>query len=549
MDHARAGDVLSKRYRLLKLVGKGRASAVFEAEDLEDGGRLAVKVMDGDSKRSSVPERPLVFELELAARLDDPRIVLPDRLGVSESGWPYVTMELSPGRTLRSILASEGRLAPPRAVALIAQVLLALEHAHARGVVHRDLNPENVLVEREEGSGAEVVRIIDFEEALLIDHPRKESTDRVGGGIYQAPELVSGRFIDGRVDVYACAVMLYELIAGTPPPRLDAFSLSTPPPRLSELDGSIDAPRALEAAIAHGLEPQPQSRFESAAAFRRALEDAFGPGALARGAAAAPEASGAPRPALLLEVEGTPGLKKVFVVAGSRLALGRNREDLQRGIRNDVVLRVLPCRDRGRDPENFAATVRMSQSQLEVALDEGGASALDRSSRGTQLDGERLPRGRFARLPGSFRLGLGDGALALAGNVAAAGVAVPLAAGISVTAEAAPATAPPRPSAETAGAGGTPGALVVLRRIANAADHWYVLAGGPLVIGKDGAGARVALVDGAFRVAAVGGAAVSLGGTQLAGGGDHALEAGLRVDLGGVGASLKEPDDSDFSAL
>ena len=198
--------------------------------------------------------------------------------GRLEDGRPYYAMEYLLGRTLADIIeASEGPMRPERAVLILRQIAMALEVAHGRGVVHRDLKPENVLVL--EGPAGDLVKVLDFGLAKAADGSMDVTQDGevLGTPHYMAPEQIRGGAVDARTDVYACGVVLYELLTGAMPfdgeGAIDIMlaHVEKPVPHLKEL---VELPVMMEWIAQCCLYKDPDRRFASATVLREELENA-----------------------------------------------------------------------------------------------------------------------------------------------------------------------------------------------------------------------------------------------------------------------------------
>ena len=292
------GATLQNRYRLEAPLGQGAMGVVYRARDQLLDRAVAVKRIAPQLLNDAGRER-FLREARSAARLGHPNIVTLHDAGEAEGG-AFLVMELVEGRTLRELLP----LPPPRVLDVASQLCLALEHAHARGIVHRDLKPENVVV-LEAGSGA-TVKLMDFGLACIQDVSRLTSEGLVVGTLaYLAPEQALGEPIDGRADLYALGVVLYELCTGQTPFRggspqaLLAQHLKAVPVAPHTLAAGI--PPALDALILKLLAKRPDDRFPDAGAVRRALEAvAADPGAAAAWVVPAQVANAPPTPSELI---------------------------------------------------------------------------------------------------------------------------------------------------------------------------------------------------------------------------------------------------------
>lgn len=285
---AQPGAVIDSRYQLLDRIGEGGMCSVWEAQRLEDGGFVAIKLLQPDLEEDSAIVTRFLREAAVAeAGRRSPHI-----LSISESinrpnGSPALVMELLDGADLRDLLNNEGRLEPARAASLLAQVCDAVAELHGQGITHRDLKPENVFVCHDE-FGAEEVKLLDFGIAQFKVSPDEHPASLGDSGTssctphYAAPELLyQCGLADHRIDVYALGVMLYELLTGTRPFRCQGafdtwmeLTFETPkPPR--ELRPEI--PEGLEAVILRAMEKAPEDRFAAVDDFAEALAPFVGP--------------------------------------------------------------------------------------------------------------------------------------------------------------------------------------------------------------------------------------------------------------------------------
>jgi serine/threonine-protein kinase len=206
--------------------------------------------------------------------------------GELDDGVLFMALELIEGRSLEEILDG-APLDPARAVALVRQICTALEAAHGAAIVHRDLKPGNVIVERS-GEGVERARVLDFGMAKVLRGDPSDSLNLLteqnmvfGTPEYMAPEQARGDEVDGRCDVYAAGVILYEMLAGSTPFRAPTpvavmtahlAEAPTPPSLRAPL---VKLSPALEAVVLHALAKNPKERYASANAFAEALERAM----------------------------------------------------------------------------------------------------------------------------------------------------------------------------------------------------------------------------------------------------------------------------------
>jgi protein kinase-like protein len=256
-------------YRIVEQLGRGGTSVVYRAEHVRLGRPAALKLLSPGLGENDFAER-FMRESRLAASLDHPAIVPVFDAG-EEDGLLWIAMACVEGTDLKTLLAEEGSLPPRRALAILGQVAAALDAAHARGLVHRDVKPANILV----GPGDRAF-LSDFGVAKELSSGGHTRTGSFVGTIeYCAPEQIEGSTVDARTDVYALGCVLYEALTGVPPFRR--------PTEVAVLNAHLrEAPPKLE----HGLPPElgrvvqralakaPDERFESCGAFLAAARQA-----------------------------------------------------------------------------------------------------------------------------------------------------------------------------------------------------------------------------------------------------------------------------------
>ena len=206
--------VLGERYELLELIGRGGMAEVYRAYDRSLVRVVAVKLLPPDRRHDDTESLRLQDEARAAAGLSHPNVIAVHDVGVSTHGI-YVVMELLGGRTWRDDLADRGRLPEAEAARVGAAVASALAHAHAHGIVHRDVNPSNIML-LDDGTP----KLMDFGIAKIEDLPGLTETGRVvGTAAYVSPEQARGEWLDGRSDVYSLGCTLYEMLTGAAPFR------------------------------------------------------------------------------------------------------------------------------------------------------------------------------------------------------------------------------------------------------------------------------------------------------------------------------------------
>lgn len=262
--------IVDGRYRALKRLGSGGMAEVWCAEDEVLGRRVALKLLGGRFAEDPEFRERFRREAQSAAGLTHPNIVgIFDR---SEwAGTPYIAMELVDGQTLKEIVQERGPLPPDIAVGLTEQILRGLAYAHRRGIVHRDIKPQNVILDPEGEA-----KVADFGIARAANSEMTQAGAMVGTVQYLSPEQAQGIPVDRRSDLYSAGVVLYELLTGQVPFEGEApISIAlkhvnerpVPPGQLRP-----GIPPALEAVVLRSLEKDPNLRFQSAEEFIAALE-------------------------------------------------------------------------------------------------------------------------------------------------------------------------------------------------------------------------------------------------------------------------------------
>jgi serine/threonine protein kinase len=246
--------------------------AVYEAEQISLGRRVALKVLFDDDEQSLARFKQ---EGRALAQLAHPNIVAVLDFYSEPGEPPVLAMDLLQGESLHALLLRDRALPPERATAIAAQILEALEAAHAQSILHRDIKPSNVFLVRD-ARGREVVKLLDFGIAKVLDGGVVNTTlgTLVGTTSYLAPERLRGEAASVRSDVYSVGICLFEMLAGRKPwrarpgPQLDAEILTQPPLTLSEV--GADVPRGLTRVIERAMASDPMARYASA---RRMVDD------------------------------------------------------------------------------------------------------------------------------------------------------------------------------------------------------------------------------------------------------------------------------------
>ena len=273
--------MLSDRYEVGELIGRGGMASVYRGRDLTLGREVAIKILESDLAADATFRTRFRLEAQAASRMSHPTIVRVYDAGEDTEtdadgntrAVPYIVMELVSGQTLKDIIAA-GPVTIDDAIRYTDGILEALEYSHRAGVVHRDIKPGNVMV-----TSAGQVKVMDFGIARAVSDSSStvaETTAILGTAAYFSPEQAKGEPVDSRADVYSAGVVLYELLTGRPPfrgesPVAVAYQhVSETPLAPSELVETV--PRSLDAVALRALAKDPFQRYQDAASFRAALD-------------------------------------------------------------------------------------------------------------------------------------------------------------------------------------------------------------------------------------------------------------------------------------
>jgi serine/threonine protein kinase len=276
-----AGDVLARKYRLIRPLGQGSMATVWVAENIALEVEIAVKILH----TSLITDPRMVARFRREARataaIGHKNIVQVFDYGVTSQGAPFIVMELLKGQTLAQRIKDRGKLTPIEAVHILARAMKGITVAHAKGVIHRDLKPENIFLAIED-NGAERPKVLDFGVSFMLQdggaHQITQTGVIIGTPAYMPPEAVGeGKKVDARGDIWALGVMLYEIITGELPFEANSYHkiiesiVHEHHIPISARVPTID--KALERIIDKALEKRPEDRHPGVREFFDELND------------------------------------------------------------------------------------------------------------------------------------------------------------------------------------------------------------------------------------------------------------------------------------
>lgn len=284
-DDAMIGTLAAGRYRILKLLGEGGMGQVYLAEHVAIEKRVALKILRAELAGKGEIVTRFQQEAISASRIKHPNVLDVFDFGQLENGRFFLAMEFLEGNDLADELSKRRVLGVSSGIRIALQMCRALAAAHESGVVHRDMKPENVFLQRT-GDGEEIVKIVDFGIAQLRSKDAEATQTKrrltrtgmiFGTPEYMAPEQASGKHADPRSDIYSVGIIMYEMFTGAVPFTGDTFlgvlakHLSDPTPLMHEICPELGISSSLQSVIMHALEKDPGARYQTMFEFAQAI--------------------------------------------------------------------------------------------------------------------------------------------------------------------------------------------------------------------------------------------------------------------------------------
>ncbi|MBI2809318.1 MAG: serine/threonine protein kinase [Candidatus Melainabacteria bacterium] len=276
------GTTLADKYRIESEIGRGGMSVVYKGRHELMDRMVAIKMLQAQLVNDQTSIKRFKQEAKAASCLTHSNVITVYDCDVSPGGQPYLVMDYLVGESLADIIKRENHVEEMRALNIFIQACDALEHAHLKGVLHRDLKSSNIMLVDFEGK-TDVVKVVDFGIAKLMPNSGKQSQNLTqtgeifGSPIYMSPEQCLGSHLDARSDIYSMGAMLYESLMGMPPLMGDTIidtmqmHVSTVPASFADMRHDLNIHPQFEAVVFKALEKKPEDRYASMEQFRDAL--------------------------------------------------------------------------------------------------------------------------------------------------------------------------------------------------------------------------------------------------------------------------------------
>ena len=279
------GRTLNNRYIVKRKIGEGGFGAVFEGMQVATERLVALKVLHPQSVSDATVVARFRREAEACSKLRSPHTVIIYDFDQTEDGVLYLAMELVSGQSLQDIQRAQGVIAPERCLHILAQVAEALGEAHSKGIVHRDMKPENIMVEERDGD--DFVKVLDFGIAKIVSGDANKGApaltaigQTVGTLEFMSPEQLRGKTLDGRSDIYALGMVAYEMLTGELPFKKSKsttdviqYHLQTPPPPPSTLNPEAGVPVQVDELVQRMCAKSRDERHASADDLRQDIDE------------------------------------------------------------------------------------------------------------------------------------------------------------------------------------------------------------------------------------------------------------------------------------
>ena len=277
------GSIVADRYHILRKLGEGGMGQVYLAEHVKMGRKSALKVMNPAMVKDADAISRFNREAANASNINHPNVADVYDFGETPDGIIYLAMEFVDGAPLTKLIEDEGPMSPGRAASIVRQASDALSVAHDLGIVHRDLKPDNIMIARDR-EGNDVVKVVDFGIAKAADNASQKVTKTglvVGTPEYMSPEQLAGDKLDGRSDIYALALVAFNMLTGRLPFPADTVQesmimrLTEAPRKLAEMRPEVAWSSDVQASLDKALQRDLNARYQTATEFGKSLSGAL----------------------------------------------------------------------------------------------------------------------------------------------------------------------------------------------------------------------------------------------------------------------------------
>jgi len=281
------GQILGGSYQILSVLGIGGSSQVYKAKHVFLVRPVAIKVLHATHVGNDEQVKRFLQESRAVSSLHHPNIVSLYDFGLTDDGRPYLVMDYLEGTSLFDLIKADGPIEPMRAVHIFRQVCEALNHAHKKGIVHRDIKPGNIVLLNEEGR-EDVAKLVDFGLAKIMSWASLDSFHHTqqgvvfGSPLYMSPEQCADKMVDIRSDIYSLGASLYQALSGVPPflgenvAELIVKHMHETPPSLFEVTPKGTIPPELNSIVMRALLKEPSERFQSMSEMIEAFDNLSG---------------------------------------------------------------------------------------------------------------------------------------------------------------------------------------------------------------------------------------------------------------------------------
>lgn len=267
----------------MSLIGEGALGAVWKAKQRMVERIVAIKVLSESTEEQSAAFLRFQREAQALSSLNHPNIVVVFDFGLSEEGFPFLVMDYLEGQNLHQLIQQENRLDVERAVPIFIQICNAMAHAHSRGILHRDLKPDNIILTESDGT-KDIVKLVDFGIAKRLDEDRQNvrkltvEGQVLGTPAFMSPEQIMGNKLDARSDIYSFGCLMFHTLTGRLPisgsSSIDTMAkhISNEPMDFAVAAPGLVLPQGLQRCIKKALKKFPEERQQTMAQMREELE-------------------------------------------------------------------------------------------------------------------------------------------------------------------------------------------------------------------------------------------------------------------------------------